>query len=231
MLLAASLLAPTAPGRAEPSLRNRTTLRSLYGLPRPVALSRGRTALVLIDFQDEFVHGVLRLPMAVASVRSTQKLLAWARAQGLLVVHVRNIAARTGSRVFAEGSPGADIVPELAPGSAEPLFTKSAGGAFTGTELDAWLRKQSVDTLILAGWMTHLAIQLSAADATVRGYRVLVAADATATRDLPGAAGRRAVDHDTLQGATLAALADRFAEVLSVREITALAIAESISGE
>jgi hypothetical protein len=58
----------------------------------------------------------------------------------------------------------------------------------------------------------------------VLGYRVLVAADATATRDLPGAAGDASVDASSLKRAALAALADRVADVLVDRAIMALPV-------
>ena len=56
------------------------------------------------------------------------------------------------------------------------------------------------------------------------GYRVIVAADATATRDLPGAAGYANVDATTLHHVALATLADRVADVMSSESITKLPI-------
>ena len=73
--------------------------------------------------------------------------------------------------------------------------------------------------------MTHLAVSITANDAYVRGYRVVVAADATATRTLPAAGGGGAVDAATLQSAALAALADRAADVWPVPAIMALPLA------
>ena len=72
--------------------------------------------------------------------------------------------------------------------------------------------------------MTHLAVLSTASDATVLGYRVVVAADATATRALPGAGGEDGVDPAALQRAALAAMADRVADVMPGRAIMALPI-------
>jgi nicotinamidase-related amidase len=72
--------------------------------------------------------------------------------------------------------------------------------------------------------MTHLAVDTTARDGTVLGYQVLVVTDATATRSLPGPGGG-VVDHATLQRATLAALADRFADLLPTEELLSLPVA------
>jgi hypothetical protein len=64
----------------------------------------------------------------------------------------------------------------------------------------------------------------TASDATVLDYHVLVAADATATRALPGAGGEKGLDSLLLQRAALATLADRVAEVTRVRDLLSLRV-------
>src|SRR5262245_41427704 len=54
------------------------TLRSMYGLQAPDRLSRAHTALLLVDYQEEFVHGKLRLPDAPSAIARAGELLAWA---------------------------------------------------------------------------------------------------------------------------------------------------------
>lgn len=104
------------------------------------------------------------------------------------------------------------------------MLQKSLVGAFSRTSLDADLRGRGIDTLIVAGFMTHLAVLSTASDAAVLGYHVLVAADATATRALPGAAGQGSIDATALQRAALAMLADRVADVLLVHDLVALPV-------
>lgn len=69
--------------------------------------------------------------------------------------------------------------------------------------------------------MTHLAVDTTARDGTVLGYRMVIAGDATATRSLPGPRGDGIVDHAVLQRVALAALADRFADIATTDEIVA----------
>jgi nicotinamidase-related amidase len=196
------------------------TLRQLYGLPTPDGVVAPRTALVLVDFQQEFFTGRLPLPGGAAAAAQAARLVSWAHAAGILVVHVQNIATRPGSLLFADGAPTTQIIPSLAPGPRDLVITKHQAGAFSRTELDARLRGRAIDTVIIAGLMTHLAVTITASDAAVLGYRAIVVADATATRSLPGAAGTIAVTEAELQRAALAALADRVAEVLTSEQVT-----------
>ncbi len=200
------------------------TLRALYGLKTPTRLSAARTALLLVDFQDEYFHGRLPLPEGVSAVTRAAALVSWARASGIVVVHVRNVVAQKGSPIFASGSSTTEIVPQLRPEPEDLLLDKSMAGAFSRTDLDARLHSHGVDTLIVCGLMTHLAISTTASDGTVLGYRVMVAADATATRALPGAAGHHGVDASTLQRVALAVLADRVADVMLTESIVKLPI-------
>ncbi len=199
------------------------TLRARYGIPRPVSLDPVRTALVLVDFQREFLDGGVPLPEAAPASDRALALLSWARERGLLVVFVRQLAAGPGP-FFAPGSPGAELLAGFEPRADEWVVTKSAAGAFTRTDLARRLADRQVEQLIVAGFMTHLAVDSTARDATVLGLRVVVASDATATRSLPAADGGEPVDHRILQRAALAAIGDRFADVLSVDEIAALPV-------
>jgi nicotinamidase-related amidase len=209
-------MSPTAP----PPL----TLRQRYGLHAPTAIAPARTALVLVDLQREFIDGGLALPDAGPAIDHARRLLAWARGAGVRVVFVRQEARAAGAPLFAPGSPGAELAPGLDPRPDDIAITKSAAGAFSGTDLHQRLADGSIDVLVIAGLMTHLAVDTTARDATLLGYRVVIAADATATRSLPGPRGDGVVDHATLQRAALAALADRFADIATTDEILALPV-------
>ena len=84
------------------------------------------------------------------------------------------------------------------------------------------MRTRGIDTLIVGALMTHLAVLVTVIDASVLGYHVLVAADSTETRHLPGLPGEPTLDAPTLQRAALATLSDRFADVLHSSEIVRL---------
>lgn len=207
-----------------------TTLRTLYGLAPPARLEAVRTALVLVDFQDEFFHGHLALPDGARAVEQAGRLVAWARASGILVVHVRQVAARAGSLLFAPGTGAVAIVPALAPRPEDLQVTKSIAGAFSRTELDAHLRSRQIDTLIVGGLMTHLAVLTTVSDGAVLGYRVIVAGEAMAARALPAAAAGLetgapgSFDAASVHRLALAIMADRVADVMRTAAILALPV-------
>lgn len=212
----------TGSTQVRPDSARRATLRELYSLPKTARLVPSRTALILVDFQNEFFSGKLALADAPRAAKSATQLLRWARRKGIAVIHVLQVAKSPTSIVFAPGSMGVREIPELLPVEGESVLTKSAGGGFTNTDLDEWLKTQHIETVIVAGLMTHLAVQLTASDATLRGYQVVIAGDATATRTLPSPIGGAPVDDAVLQRATLAALGDRFGEVMTTHHVMSL---------
>jgi len=199
-----------------------TRLRALYGLEPLRSIDPRATALILVDYQEEFFAGRLPVEGGRAAVARAARLLDWARRHGVLVVHVRNVAARPDSPVFAASSPNVATVPDLLPAAGEMTITKSAAGAFTKTELDSSLRARGISAIVVAGIMTHLAVDSTVRDGALLGYRVVVASDACATRDLPGAEPGDVVDAAIIHRATLAALADRFADVMTTSTIVGL---------
>ncbi len=203
-----------------------TTLRQRYGLTRPRELRPRQTALLLVDLQREFLDGGLPVPGAQRVVEQAVRLLEWARQTGVQVVFVRQEATSSGAPLFAPGSAGAELAPGLMPRSDELVVTKSAAGAFSKTRLHEHLSSRGVEQLVVAGLMTHLAVDTTARDGTVLSYQVVVVSDATATRALPGPRGEGQVDEATLQRAALSALADRFAEVFTTDEVLALPVRE-----
>lgn len=214
LALVLALLSACAPSPPPPP-----TLRALYGLPAPTSFVAPRTALVLVDYQREFVTGRLPVPDAKAAIAKADALVRWARAQRMQIVFVRNEALRADSPVFAPGSATTAFAEGLAPSDGDWVVTKHQAGAFTKTDLDARLRAAGVDTLLVAGIMTHLAVDSTARDGTVLGYRVVVAGDACATRALPGVAGG-VVPAAKVHAVALASLSDRFADVMNVDAIT-----------
>ena len=198
------------------------TLRALYDVPPLQAISASRTALVLVDFQQEFFSGKLPVDRGTDALQHAARLKRWAHEHDVLVVGVRNVAARPKSPIFAESSPTTAFMPDLEPGANDWLVVKHQAGAFSKTDLHARLQARGIHTIIVAGIMTHLAVDTTARDAAVLGYRVVVAADACATRPLPSPIDGTVIDAAELHRVALASLADRFAEIRRVDEILRL---------
>ncbi|GJE11200.1 MULTISPECIES: cysteine hydrolase family protein [Methylobacterium] len=186
------------------------TLRGLSGLnPEPAPLKG--SALVMIDLQQTYREGVMRLDGVEPALREAAALLERARAAGIPVFHVRHDAG-PGSP-YDVTAPIGQISPEVAPQGDEPVITKAYPSSFVGTDLQAQLEKAGVKDVVLAGFMTHMCVNSTARSAFNLGFRPTVVASATATRDLPAPDGS-VVQAAQLQAASLAALGDLFAVVV-----------------
>jgi nicotinamidase-related amidase len=193
------------------------TLRDLAGLTPPTIIDPVRAALVLIDLQALFMPGgALPLAGAEAALAQVRTLLDAAHAAGLAVFHLRHQVA--GSPLFAPGAPGAALLLET--GADEPVLAKSLNGPFAGTDLGQRLDAAGITQVVIAGFMTHLAVDTAGREAAMRGLAVTVASDACATRDLPGPDGGT-IPAAIVHAAALAALADRFAWVAPVAVVAA----------
>lgn len=199
------------------------SLRRIAGLAPSTSLAAASTALLLIDFQNEYFSGRLPLPDGPAALAQARQLLALAERHGLPVFHIRHVGA-PGAPLFGAGSVAAEIHPQLAPAPHHRVLCKSRTSSFAETGLHAQLQALGVRTLIVAGLMTHMCVSTAVREARQFGsdsYRVIVAADACASRDLEGWDGG-VCGHRQLHDVTLSALADNFAEVRTSAAILAL---------
>jgi nicotinamidase-related amidase len=185
------------------------TLFQLAGAePAPTPLSQG--ALLLIDCQEEYRSGPLALPRVEPALSEAQALLARARAAGRPVIHVRHVGGPGGP--FDPDAPRGQIAQAVAPLDGEPVILKRKPNAFADTVLMEELQAHGIETLIVAGFMTHMCVSSTVRSALDHGIGATVVASACATRALPDRKGG-AVPAETLHQATLAALSDRFAAI------------------
>jgi nicotinamidase-related amidase len=186
------------------------TLRGLLGLSDQPPTLRD-SVLIMIDCQNTYRRGVMRLEGVEAAVAEAGRLLSRARGAGIPVFHVMHDAGE-GSPFDIKAEIG-QISDEMAPQPGEPVIVKSFPSSFFQTDLDDQLRRTPQPNLVLAGFMTHMCVNSTARDAFNLGYRPTIVASATATRELPGADGLP-VPAATLQSASLAGIADLFALVV-----------------
>lgn len=200
------------------------TLRQRAGLAPLTSIVPEKTALVLIDLQmDYFTPGRVLIPEGEAAVTKAGALRAWARDTCLTVIHIQHLSPTT-SPIFASGTSGVDFHPAVAPADGEIVITKAFPSSFHQTELQATLQARGIDTLIIAGMMTHMCVDTTTRGAAHLGYRAIVAADACATRDLPAFDGQGVIAHQDLHRTVLTALSDRFADVMTLEQVMHLAI-------
>lgn len=186
-------------------------LRELSGLtaaPAPISES----ALILVDAQNTYRSGVMALTGVEPALDECAVLLDRARRLKVPVIHIQHDAGRD-SPYDVAGPTGA-IVDRVAPRKEERVIVKHYPNSFFGTNLDSVLKEFGATKLLVVGFMTHMCVNSTVRDGFNRGYSVTVPASATATRPLPKPGGGT-VSAEALQAASLAALADLFAVVVS----------------
>jgi nicotinamidase-related amidase len=188
------------------------TLLAMAGAPGDAPPLRD-CAFVVIDAQREYVDGALPLPGVAAALGHIGALLSRARAAGAPVVHVRHLG-RAGGLFDPDASRGA-IAEGATPAAGEVVVGKKLPNAFAGTNLHETLTATGKRNLVVCGFMTHMCVSSTVRAALDLGYRSIVPAAATATRDLPDPVAGTTVPAAALQAASLAALSDRFATVVA----------------
>jgi nicotinamidase-related amidase len=112
-----------------------------------------------------------------------------------------------GIHINIKGTPGCEIVPELAPAASDAVIVKKRYSAFFGTGLDEMLAEFKLDALILAGINTHACIRTTAIDAYQRDWPVVLALDCIDSYDR---------EHHEI---SLRYMKDKLAKVMTNREI------------
>jgi ureidoacrylate peracid hydrolase len=195
-----------------------------------------RTAMIVVDMQNDFVAegAPMETPAARAMVPKLAEALNICRGAGIHVIYTAHVHRRDGSDMglfdmhppianrsaLVDGTPGADIYPELAPAPDEHVIKKHRYSGFFGTDLDIILREWGIDTVIVSGTTTENCCLSTARAAMFRNYRVVFLSDATATYDYPDCGFGPMASAD-VHHATLVILAASTAHVMSVAEMSA----------
>ena len=157
-----------------------------YEVQDDVQLDPERTALIVVDMQNDFVSegGSLVGPDAKDTIPRIQSLLELARGSGMRVVYSQDTHDEGDPewKIWPEharrGTWGWQIVDELAPGGDELIVQKVRYDAFYGTSLDHQLRLWGIDTLVICGTVANICVHYTAASAALRWYRVVIPRDA-----------------------------------------------------
>jgi nicotinamidase-related amidase len=150
-------------------------------------------ALIVVDMLNDFLA---TWPQASKQrlIASTNSLIAMMRRRELPVIWVRQefqpdlrdafpeMRAKN-IRITIQGTPGCQVVSDLAVEASDAVVVKKRYSAFFGTSLDQVLAGLDPDGLILAGINTHACIRTTAIDAYQRDWDVIVACDCVDSYD------------------------------------------------
>lgn len=169
----------------------------------PRAIDRDRTALLIVDMQNDFVHddgayarGGARVAEVAALPARLAPLVQAARAKGLFTVatqftlvpgrggepmiadHLRKLRPFLRKGDFHPGSWGHQVVQELSP--VDTCVEKVAFSAFYQSRLEFVLTRAGITHVLVCGIVTNGGVASTAREAHVRDLHVTVLADGCA---------------------------------------------------
>jgi nicotinamidase-related amidase len=174
-----------------------------------MSLDPATTAVVLIEYQNEFTSDGGALHGAVAAVMDKTNMLAntaqvveAARAAGVTIMHAPITFAAgynelskhpygilkgvVDGSAFVKGSWGAAIVDELTPEDGDILIEGKRGlDTFASTNLDFILRSKGITTIVLGGFLTNCCVESTMRSGYENGYQVITLTDCTAATSVP----------------------------------------------
>jgi nicotinamidase-related amidase len=167
-------------------------------------LDPAKTALVLIEYQNEFtseggvLHGAVSAVMdKTGMLAKTVALVQAARAAGVTIMHAPITFAPgygelsrhpygilkgvVDGNAFVKGTWGAAIVDDLAPQDGDIVIEGKRGlDTFASTNLDFILRSKGIETVLIGGVLTNCCVESTMRTAYENGYRVITLTDCTA---------------------------------------------------
>ena len=173
-----------------------------------MAIDTKTTAVVLIEFQNDFTTEGGVLHEAVSAVMdktgmlaNTREVVEAARKAGATVMHAPIgftegygeltkhpygiLKGVVDGRVFVKGSWGAQIVDELTPAPADIVIEGKRGlDTFASTNLDFILRSKGITTIALGGFLTNCCVESTMRTGYENGYRVITLRDCVAATSL-----------------------------------------------
>jgi ureidoacrylate peracid hydrolase len=162
------------------------------------------TALVLIEYQNDFTSDGGTLHQAVKPVMDSSNMLAntvetvaKARAMGATIVHAPItftedyhelspnpygiLKGVVDSKSFRKGTWGAEIVDALKPQSGDIVVEGKRGlCGFASTNLDFILRSRGITNIALGGFLTNCCVESTMRTGYEKGYNVVTSKDCTA---------------------------------------------------
>jgi isochorismate hydrolase len=171
LLLAAlvAVLSYAAPSQAKTIIDE---WRSVKAPPAPalknVTLDPKTTALLVMDLLKQTCNEQAR-PRCVASLPKIAKLIAEARANGVMLIYTT-----------VPPTPIADTVPTVAPKGDEPVVSARVNKFTLGdkdTGLEKMLKDKGITSVIMVGTAAHGAVLFTSSEAALRGFNVIVPVD------------------------------------------------------
>jgi nicotinamidase-related amidase len=172
----------------------------------PFTLKRAKTALIVVDLQNEFVRdgGLIQVKDAKATLDTNRKLIEFFRKKGMPVIFTKmslhddwalpmkmirfTEPDRIQGKALLPGHKRAftdvgrkldvtDIVEEVYPEKGDHIIHKNWFDAFNGTHLGPLLHGLSIEYVVVTGTVTHICVESTAKGAFNQGYSPAIVSD------------------------------------------------------
>jgi nicotinamidase-related amidase len=195
-------------------------------------LHRGRAALLVVDMQNDFVHGRMAVSGAAELAERLAPLVAAARSAGVPVVFVTQALRPNGADAgslngfpevrdglaLREGDDGVRVAAELGAEPNDIYVVKRRFSAFHATDLDLLLRSSNIDQVIVCGVSAHICCDTTVRDAFQLGYEPLYVTDGVSMGDLPDL-GFGAVHAEDAKRVVATIVGHRFATLCTIDDL------------
>ena len=164
----AAVAQSSAPDASSSAAASRPLLTlQMPALPEPVrvVLKPATTALFVSDMIDPICKNQPKCTGVM--VPAVTSLLAQARKAEVFVVYSTQAANIS------------KWLPDVAPAPGDPFIASQGQDRFYNTDLDKTLKAKGITTVILTGWKISGSVLYTSVGATLRGYTVVVPADAS----------------------------------------------------
>lgn len=162
----------------------------LPDIPREtrVELPKDKTALIIVDMQNDFVHpdGALYGEEGPKIIPTIATLAQRARQAGVKVVFTQDWHGEDDPefKIWGEHAKadtwGSELAEGLSPQPGDATIKKLRYDAFYGTPLDHLLRSWGTEHLVVTGTVANICVQHTAGSAALRWYEVVMPEDGVA---------------------------------------------------
>jgi len=173
-----------------------------------------KKALLVIDVQNEYFIGKLKVTYPSNSLDNILKVMDYAKDNNMIIILVQHTAIS--GDTFIKNSMEWKIHPEILKKSYDYYIEKTKPSSFYNTNLEEILNKENIDRVVISGYMTQMCCDSTAREAFHKGYAVEFLSDATGTIDVSNKIGT--ISSKDLHKATLITQSLRFSNVLSIQE-------------
>ena len=153
-------------------------------------LNISNIALLVLDMQDYFIDPASHafVPSAPAIVNSVNNLIDSFRKKNLTVIFTKHVNTpenagqmKTQWKDLITVNDPLNCLTRAISVESSAVIVKSQYDAFYDTELESILRSAFCDTVVICGVMTHLCCDTTARSAFIKGFKVVIPVDGTAS--------------------------------------------------